>query len=134
MRVRFDSLPAPVRPLVVRLVLARMRKLLWAQGVLRHSDADIVESALRDWRAVRTIMSDGPFFFGAEPAGADAIVFGALATTLLTPIESPIRDFLRSQPAFVAYADRMLGRFFPELTGVPARVGAASARGMERAV
>lgn len=36
------------------------------------------------------------------------------ATTVLTPIESPIRDFLRSQPVCVAYAERMGERFFPE--------------------
>jgi glutathione S-transferase len=63
-------------------------------------------------------MSGGPFFFGKEPTGLDAVVFGALATTLLTPIESPIRDFLRSQPACVAYAQRMNSRFFPEFAGV----------------
>jgi glutathione S-transferase len=60
-------------------------------------------------------MSDGPFFFGDQPTGTDAIAFGALATTVLTPIESPIRDFLRSQPRCVAYAERMQARFFPEL-------------------
>jgi glutathione S-transferase len=73
---------------------------------------------------VLTVMCDGPFFFGDEPTGVDAIVFGALATSVLTPIESPIRDFLRSQPAVVAYADRMLARFFPELALVPSNSNA----------
>ena len=54
-------------------------------------------------------------FFGDEPTGVDAIVFGALAPSVLTPIASPIRDFLRSQPACVAYAERVRARFFPEL-------------------
>jgi hypothetical protein len=40
----------------------------------------------------------------------DAIVFGTLATTVLTPIESPIRDFLRAQPQCLAYAERMRQR------------------------
>jgi glutathione S-transferase len=133
-RVRFDSVPAIVRPLVCRVVRGRVKKLLWQQGILRHSHEEIVESALRDWRAVQTVMSDGPFFFGDEPTGVDAIVFGALATSMLTPIESPIRDFLSSQPACVAYADRMLARFFPELATVPAREGAAQAKGTARAM
>ena len=50
-------------------------------------------SALRDWRAVLTVMGDGPYFFGDEPTGIDAVVFGALATSVLTPIESPISRF-----------------------------------------
>jgi glutathione S-transferase len=114
-RARFDSAPTIIRPLVANLVQRRIKDLLWKQGVLRHSDADIIESGLRDWRAVLAMMSNGPFFFGAEPSGIDAVVFGALATTVLTPIESAIRDFLRSQPTCLAYAERMRLRFFPEL-------------------
>lgn len=113
----FDNVPAVIRPLVAGLVRERMRKILWTQGVLRHSDQDIIEAGLRDWRAVLAVMSGGPFFFGKEPTGIDAVVFGALATTLLTPIESPIRDFLRTQSACAAYAERMRARFFPEFAG-----------------
>jgi glutathione S-transferase len=115
-RRSFDAVPTIVRPLVARIVRRRMKKILWTQGVLRHSDEEIIEAGLRDCRAVLTVMSDGPYFFGDEPTSADAIVFGALATTVLTPIESPIRKFLRSQPGCVAYAERMRARFFPELT------------------
>lgn len=113
-RARFDRVPALIRPLVARAVRGQVEKILWHQGTLRYTHEEIVESGLQDWRAVLAVMGD-PFFFGDEPTGVDAIVFGALATTLLTPIESPIRDFLRSQPACVAYADRMMKRLFPEL-------------------
>jgi glutathione S-transferase len=134
MRARFDSVPALVRPLVTRTVRGRVKEMLWKQGVLRHSREDIIESALRDWRAVLTVMGDGPFFFGEEATGVDAVVFGALATSLLTPIESPIRDFLRSQRALVAYADRMRERFFPELAAERSRDNAAQTKGTERPV
>jgi glutathione S-transferase len=110
-----------------------MRKILWTQGVLRHSDEEIVESGLRDWRAVLTVMGDGPFFFGDEATGVDA-VFGGLATSVLTPIGSPIRDFLRSQPVCVAYAERMRRRFFPELVVAPSPEGGAQAKGTSRGV
>jgi glutathione S-transferase len=133
MRAAFTSVPAIVLPLVGSIVRGRMKKMLWRQGVLRHAHEDIVESALCDWRAVLTVMGDGPFFFGDEPTGIDAIVFGALATTVLTPIESPIRDFLRSQPACVAYAERMRARFFPELAVAPVREGAAPAKAAKHA-
>jgi glutathione S-transferase len=132
-RARFDSVPAFVRPLVGGLVRRQIKKILWTQGLLRHAHEDIIESALRDWRAVLTVMSDGPFFFGDEPSGLDAIVFGALAATVLTPIESPIRDFLRSQPACVAYAERMRARFFPELVEAPLRESTTQAKNTKRA-
>jgi glutathione S-transferase len=121
MRARFDSVPTIVRPMIRSVVRGRVKTMLWKQGIGRHLHDDIIESALRDWRAVLTVMCNGPFFFGDEPAGVDAIVFGALAPSVLTPIESPIRDFLRAQPALVAYADRMRARFFPELTTTSSR-------------
>ena len=124
-RARFDAVPALIRPLVFHTVQRQIKTTLWRQGLLRHSEEEIVDSALRDWRAVLAVMCAGPFFFGDEPTGVDAIVFGALATSVLTPIESPIRDFLRSQPACVAYAERMRTRFFPELAGGSSREHAA---------
>jgi len=118
-RTRYDPVPAMVRPLVSRIVQGRIRDLLWKQGILRHSDEDIVAAALSDWRAVLAVMSDGPFFFGDQPTGTDAIAFATLATTVLTPIESPIRDFLRSQPGCLAYAERIQMQYFPELVAAP---------------
>lgn len=111
---RFDPIPRLIRPLVTNLVRKRVQKILWSQGILRYTHDQIIEAALRDWRAVLAVMGS-PFFFGDEPSGVDAIVFGTLAPTVLTPVESPIRDFLKSQPACVAYAERMRARFFPEL-------------------
>jgi glutathione S-transferase len=116
----FDSIPGFIRPLVTRIVRGRMKRLLWSQGVSRHSDEDIMEFAIRDWRAVLAFMSDDPFFFGNRPSSVDAIVFGALATTALTAIQSPIRTFLLSQPRAIAYAQGMRARFFPDLALAPA--------------
>jgi glutathione S-transferase len=130
---RFDSVPAIVRPLIAGIVHRRIKKVLWQQGVLRHSHEEIIESALRDWRAVLAVTGDGPFFFGDEPTNIDATVFGTLATTVLTPIESPIRDFLKSQTKCVAYAERMRARFFPELAAA-AREDAAQAKDRSRAL
>jgi hypothetical protein len=57
----------------------------------------------------------GPFFFSAVPSSMDAVVFGTLASSVLTPIETPIRAYLRSRPDCTEYAERMGKRFFPEL-------------------
>jgi glutathione S-transferase len=114
---RFAPLPAIARPLVARLLRRTVKDILWKQGILRLAHEGIVEAAVRDWQAVLAFKSNGPFFFGDKPSGTDAIVFGALATTVLTPIETPIRDFLRAQPDCLAYAERMMARFYPDLPG-----------------
>jgi glutathione S-transferase len=115
MRQTFAGVPAPVRPLVAGMVRRQMRRILLYQGVLRHDDDEIMAAARRDWQAIAALASDGPFFFGAEPTTMDAILFGALASTLLTPVPSPIRDFLQGEPWPVAHTHRMRERFFPEL-------------------
>jgi glutathione S-transferase len=128
-RARFDVVPALVRPFVASAATKSIKKVLWQQGILRHSHEDIVEAAIRDWRAVLSFMSEGAFFFGNEPTTIDAIVFGTLGPTVLVPVESPIRDFLRSQPKALAYAERTLARLFPELVVGP---GAKETPGLEK--
>jgi glutathione S-transferase len=114
-RGRFNTLPSMIRPFVARAVERSVKNLLWQQGILRCTHEEIIAAAIADWRAVLTFMSDGPFFFGDEATSVDATVFGTLAPTILTPIETPIQDFLRSQPAVLAYATQVRDRFFPEL-------------------
>jgi hypothetical protein len=46
-----------------------------------------------------------------------------LAPTVLTPIETPIRELLIAQPKVLAYAQRMRGGFFPELAASPSSEG-----------
>lgn len=113
-RSRFDAIPGFIRPLVARAVRGKVKDILWHQGLLRHSHEHIVEAAIRDWRAVLAVMGE-PFFFGETPTSIDATVFGTLASSVLTPIDTPIRTFLMAQPKAVAYAERMRARFFPEL-------------------
>jgi glutathione S-transferase len=114
-RARFDAVPAFIRPLVERAVRKNVKSLLWYQGLLRGSHDEILAKALDDWRAVLAFMSEGPFFFGDQATSTDAVVFGTLAPTVLTPIDTPIRAFLLSQPKVLAYAERLRARFFPEL-------------------
>lgn len=130
-RSRFDAVPAFVRPFVARAVKKQVKAILWQQGLLRHEHDEIMRSAIADWTAVRSVMSKGPFFFGEKPGSLDATVFGTLASTVLTPIESPIRDFLRAKPEVVAYAERVRSRFFPELAEEAARGGAITKRKKE---
>ena len=115
MQSTLKGVPAFIRPLVLPLVRGHMRKALNMQGTLRHSDAEIMDAARHNWQAILSLTSE-PFFFGAEPTTVDATLFGALATTLFTPVPSPIREFLEGQPKIVAYAGRMRDKYFPELT------------------
>lgn len=113
-RAFFDPVPVFVRPLVIGLLRRNMRSVLRLQGTLRHSDDEIMAFGIADWAAILSTMSEGPYFFGEHPSSIDATLFGALATTVFTPVQSPIRDYLRAQPKCMAYAERMMAKYFPE--------------------
>jgi glutathione S-transferase len=114
-RSPFDALPSLLRPLIERVVQKSVKRVLWNQGILRAPHDGIIASAMDDWRAVVDVMSAEAFFFGEQVTNLDATVFGMLAPTVLTPIDTPIRAFLRSQPKVLQYAERMRSRYFPEL-------------------
>ncbi len=125
-RSRFDTLPALLRPLIERAVQKKVKTLLWNQGILRSTHEEIIASAIEDWRAVLAFMSDGPYFFGERVTNLDATLFGTLAPTVLTPIDTPIRAFLRSHPKVLRYTEHMRTRFFPELAAVPKAAASTS--------
>lgn len=102
-------------PLAIAPTQRNMRSALYLQGMLRHSDKEIMAFVVADRRAILTLMSDGTYFFGEQPSSIDATLFGASATTLMPPIQSPIHDFLRAQPKCVAYAERIFAQYYPEL-------------------
>ena len=52
---------------------------------------------------------------GPRPCGADAAVFAFLAGCFPAQFKTPIRVAAELQPNLVAYRDRMLEQYYPEL-------------------
>ncbi|MFO1102364.1 MAG: glutathione S-transferase family protein [Methylocystis sp.] len=109
----FDSAPAIVRPLAKWLIRRRVANSLWAQGMGRHSAAEIDALGMRDVEALATLIGDKPYLFGDAPCGADATVFAFVATVLAPMAESAIRDAALAKPNLVAYRDRIMSSYFP---------------------
>jgi glutathione S-transferase len=110
----FEQIPAIARPLAKRFIRRRVAKSLWAQGMGRHSAAEVDALGIRDIEALATLIGDKRYLFGDEPCGADATVFAFLASIMAPMAESPIRDAALAKPALVAYRDRMMQAYFPQ--------------------
>ena len=110
----FDSAPAIVRPLAKWFIRRRIANALWAQGIGRHSAAEIDALGVRDVEALATLIGDKPYLFGNEPRGADATVFGFLASVMAPMAESAVRDAALAKPNLVAYRDRIMQTYFPK--------------------
>jgi glutathione S-transferase len=115
----FDPLPAPLRPLITKLVRRKIKRDLYGQGFGHHTRAEVETLAIRDIEALAAILGDKPFLFGPEPCGADATVFGFVSSALCDRFDSPIVAAAQRHANLVAYRDRGLQRWYPELAAKP---------------
>jgi glutathione S-transferase len=122
-RFYFQSVPAPIRPLIIKIVRRQVRKSLHGQGIGRHTDKEIVALARRSIDAMATYLGDKPFFMGAEPKGVDATIFAFVASALCQLFTTPIRDHAERHGNLRRYVGRMTARYYSdytEIAGCPA--------------
>jgi glutathione S-transferase len=110
----FGGVPAPLRWLVKTIVRRKIAGSLRAQGMGRHSAADIAELGRRDIEALAVLLGDKPYLFGDAPSGADATAFAFVAETLVSETEGPLRAAALAESNLVAYRDRLLTAYFPQ--------------------
>lgn len=109
----FDDAPDGVREALRRDVQQRVRETVFAVGVGRHSEPEIVALGLRSLAALSAILGGNRYLMGARPCGADATVFGLLAYVMSPFFESELRRQAEAFGNLVAYVDRMMAEFYP---------------------
>jgi glutathione S-transferase len=114
-RAFFSSLPAPVRPLMIALVRRSVAKSLYGHGMGRHSKDEIARLAIRDLDSIAAFLGDRPWLVGTEPCGADASVWAMVTGALCPHFKTPIRTAAESHKNLVAYRDRGMARWYPEI-------------------
>lgn len=108
----FGQLPAPLRLLVPGLVQKKIRKSLLAQGIARHSAAELLAFAREDLQALSDLLGAAPFFGGVQPCSADASAYGVLANLILCSLDTPLGRLAREFPSLVAYCERLRDKFW----------------------
>jgi glutathione S-transferase len=110
----FKDVPAPLRPLITRVIRRKVRKTQDLQGLGRHSPEEILHLAKGDVDTIETLMGDNAYFLGDRPSGVDATVTGFLWSSSSSYFKSPLGDYIRSSPKLMAYLSRMVAQYFPE--------------------
>ncbi|MEQ1613177.1 MAG: glutathione S-transferase family protein [Hyphomicrobiaceae bacterium] len=108
----FDSVPAPLRPLIRAAMLRKVRKNLHAQGTGRHSAAEISRLAIHGIDAIAAQLGDKSWLMGSEPCGADASVHAAITSILCPTFDTPLRTAAEGHANLVAYSKKGLERWF----------------------
>ena len=111
----FEKIPAVARPLVVAMIRREVRRNLHGQGMGRHALAEMQRIAGRSIDALAAILGDRPWLGGNEPCGADATAFAFAAGLLCPQFDTATRRHAGRHANLVAYRDRGLGRWFPQL-------------------
>lgn len=112
----FDKLlPALGRGAIKWMLRRSVVKRLWQIGVGRFNNEELAVLGARDVEALATQLGDKPYLFGDKPCGADATAF-AMINLLLDPTTAgPTRDAAMTKPNLVAYRDRMMRQYFPDV-------------------
>lgn len=111
----FDRAPALVRPAVIAMVRRKVRRELHGQGLGRHTQAERERIARRDLVTIADILGDKPWLMGQQPCGADATTFPFVLGVLCPHFQSPLRTAAEGMKTLVAYRDRGLATWFPDL-------------------
>ncbi len=104
--------PAPLRPLVGRLVRKTIAKSLHMQGLGRHSQEELYRLACDDLTALSTSLGSKQYFFGERPTELDAIAYGFLAQVLWAPGPRAIREHMEQTRNLPAFCERIKRAFY----------------------
>jgi len=80
----------------------------------RHSRDEVFSIGIADITAVSDFLGDKPFFMGAEPTTADAVIYSYLASMTHPPFVCPVKDHALGLANLAKYDKRMKARFYPE--------------------
>lgn len=104
--------PAPLRPLVGRLVRKTIAKSLHLQGLGRHSQEELYRLGCDDLTALSTFLGDKPYFFGKEPTEIDATAYGFLAQVLWAPGSRQMREHMEQTRNLPAFCEKLKKTFY----------------------
>ena len=110
----FAGVPAPIRPLIARMVRKKVAKTHHLQGLGRHTAEERLALAMGDLEAVESMLSKNRFLLGDKPSAVDASVLGFLWAAECRHFKSEIGDYMRTRPVLMNYLHQMQERYFPE--------------------
>lgn len=113
-REYFNIAPSPVRPIVRAIVRRKVRKMLHAQGLGRHTETERVELGKGDIDAVSSLLGSNRFLLGPRISEADATVYAFLSSTACSIFKHPLVEIIRTNGKLMDYLKNIQSQYFPE--------------------
>ena len=100
------GLPAPLRRVLPPILRRRTRRALRAQGIGRHSMADVYAFGVETLDAFERVLGEGPFLFGERLSRADTSVAPMIDGCAAGDFDTPLAR-RAATPSLAAYAARV---------------------------
>ncbi|MDJ0719313.1 MAG: glutathione S-transferase N-terminal domain-containing protein [Prochloraceae cyanobacterium] len=110
----FEKAPAFKRFDIEYQAKQEIKKMLWLQGLGRHSREEQVVLVSKSSEMLAVLLGDRPYFGGDEPCGYDATLFSFISGMTIDLFESPFRPLFLSKSNLIEYRNRMMTRYYPE--------------------
>lgn len=107
------AIPGLLQPLIIPLILRQLKKQLHAQGLGRHSRAEMESLTMRDIDALATLLGNQAWLLGEHPSASDATAVAFLKHLLCPVFATPLRTRTEQHPNLLAYTERGMAHFFP---------------------
>ena len=110
----FGSMPFPFNKIIPFTAQRSVKKSLQAQGIGRHSHAEILSVARQDLTALACLLGTKDYFLINKPTTLDICAYAFLAQFMIPQYKSGFNDLGRSFTNLVAFVERLKMRYYPE--------------------
>ncbi len=113
----FAKLSLPLRMILPTLAQKSVEKAMQGHGLGLHTTEEIYQFGIQDLQALSAFLSQHEFLLGDKPTSIDACGYAFIANILLAPIESPMKEYAKSQKHFSEYCERMKKLYYSDNGG-----------------
>ncbi|XP_060068109.1 failed axon connections homolog [Ylistrum balloti] len=92
----------------------QMKKMVYVQGMGRHTPEEIRYIFSEDLKALSTYIGSKKFLFGEEACKFDCAIFGLLANIYWAPFDGLVSSVIKEYPNLCEYCERMKEAFWPD--------------------
>lgn len=124
---KFGHLVFPLKHLIARHIMKRIKRDLWGHGMGRHSEQELYGIAQRDLLAVSEILGQKKFLIGDKPCLADVALFAFVAASSWDLPESPFDELIKTKAQNLhTHAQRMKELYYPDWDEIISRNATSS--------
>lgn len=108
------KVPKMARPLFFTALLKIHEKQSYAQGMGRHSEAEIADFGIEILRSISDYLSNKPYFMGDEVTNIDATIFSFFCQLYFPPIDDEIREYTKTLDNIFEYCERIRKEYWSD--------------------